>query len=70
MKAEEQRMAGRYQKILGPGGPGKEKKAAERQAGAGNDDTCRCKEVSEMKPRQLFGLMISDLAFWKRTKKG
>lgn len=63
-------MAGRYQKTAGPGGPGKEKKTAERQAGAGSNDACRCKEVSEMKPRKLFGLMISDLAFWKRTKKG
>ena len=63
-------MVARYQRTAGPGGPMKEKKTAERQAGAGSNDTCRCKEVSEMKPRKLFGLMISDLAFWKRAKKG
>lgn len=62
-------MVRRYQKTAGPGGPEKEKEAAERHAGAGND-TCRCKEVAEMTPRKLFGLMISDLAFWKRAKKG
>jgi hypothetical protein len=70
MKAEEQRMVTRHQKTVDPGGPEKEKKTAERQAGAGSDDTCRCKEVSEMKPRKLLGLMISDLAFWKKAKKG
>jgi hypothetical protein len=59
----------RYQKTADPAGPRKEKKTAEGWAGAANDD-CRCKEVSEMKPRQLFRLMISDLAFWKKKKKG
>ena len=41
--------------------------AAAPQAG---DDACRCKAVAEMTPRQLLGLMMRDLAFWKRTKKG
>ncbi len=63
-------MVRRYQKTSGPGGPVKENKTAERHAGAGKDGTCRCKEVSEMPPRKLFGLMISDLAFWKKAKKG
>ncbi len=52
------------------GGTEKEKKTAEQPAAAGSDDTCRCKEVAVMKPRKLFGLMISDLAFWKKAKKG
>ncbi len=63
-------MATGYQKTVHPRGPGKMKNTAERQAGAGKDDTCRCKEVSKMAPRKLLGLMISDLAFWKKAKKG
>jgi hypothetical protein len=63
-------MVARNQKTVDPGGPEKEKKTEERPAGAGSDDTCRCKEVAVMKPRKLFGLMISDLAFWKKAKKG
>jgi hypothetical protein len=69
MKREEQGMIPLYQKTADPGGPGKEKKTAERQAGAGKGDVCRCKEVSEMPPRKLLGLMLSDLAFWKKAKK-
>ncbi len=34
------------------------------------EDACRCKEASEMTPRELIRLMISDLAFWKKAKKG
>ncbi len=50
--------------------PARGKETAALQAEAGKEDACRCKEASEMKPRQLFRLMISDLAFWKRAKKG
>lgn len=64
------RMVTRDQKSVDRGGTGKEKESAKRPAGAGSDDTCRCKEVAVMKPRKLFGLMISDLAFWKKAKKG
>jgi len=60
----------RHQKTADPVGPEKEKKPAEKPAGEGSDDSCRCKEVAVMKPRKLFGLMISDLAFWKKAKKG
>ncbi len=49
--------------------PSTEKETDALQAGAGKEDACRCKKVSEMKPRQLFGLMISDLAFWKKRKR-
>ncbi len=63
-------MVMRYQKTVGPGDPGKEKKIAERQAEAGKDDACRCKEASEMTPRELLKLMMRDLAFWKKEKKG
>ncbi len=59
-----------YRKTAGPSSSGKEKKTDERQTGAGKDDECRCKEVSEMPPRKLLGLMINDLAFWKKAKKG
>lgn len=63
-------MITRYPKTVDSGGSGKEKKAAENQAGAVSDDTCRCKEASKMTPRQLLGLMFSDLSFWKKAKKG
>jgi len=58
-----------YYSTNSPDGPGKENKNTEKQAEAASDDTCRCKEASDMTPRQLLGLMISDLAFWKKTKK-
>ncbi|HUI68574.1 MAG TPA: hypothetical protein VL087_10275 [Nitrospirota bacterium] len=63
-------MAIHNQKNAEPSGPEKEKKPAEKPGGTGSDDICRCKEVAVMKPRKLFGLMISDLAFWKKAKKG
>jgi hypothetical protein len=60
----------RHQKTDELGEPEKEKKPTEKPAGASSDDICRCKEVAVMKPRKLLGLMISDLAFWKKAKKG
>ncbi len=54
------------QKTVDPSVPGKEKKPAEA---AGSDDTCRCKETSKKTVPELFRLMISDLAFWRKTKK-
>lgn len=63
-------MITRYPKTVDPEGPGKEKKAAEDQTKAGKEDACRCKETSKMTPRELLGLMINDLAFWKKPKKG
>jgi hypothetical protein len=52
------------------GGQGNEKKPAEAKVGAGKDDACRCKETSQMTPRELLKLMMNDLAFWKKEKKG
>ncbi len=63
-------MITRYHKTDDPGRPGKERTTAEKQTGAVNDDACRCKETSEMTPRELLGLMMSDLAFWKKVRKG
>ncbi len=63
-------MISRHQKTIGPDGPVKEKETAESKVGADSDETCRCKETSEMTPRQLFKLMTGDLAFWKKAKKG
>jgi hypothetical protein len=60
----------RYPKTVDARTPGKDEKAAESQAGADKDDACRCKEAAEMSPGQLFKLMVSDLAFWKKAKKG
>ncbi len=59
----------RHQKIMDSGSSGKENKMVEGTEGATKDDVCRCKEVSKMEPRQLLRLMMSDLAFWKKTKK-
>ncbi len=33
------------------------------------EKACRCEETASMKPGELLKLMISDLAFWKKTKK-
>jgi hypothetical protein len=60
----------RHKKTVDPDSTEKEGKTTEQRATAGSDDICRCKEVAVMKPRKLFGLMISDLAFWKKAKKG
>jgi len=40
-----------------------------RHSEAGNEEICRCKEVSKMTPRELMQLMIDDLAFWKKGEK-
>lgn len=67
MKPEEKGMDARHKRSDVPDGPAEE--TAEQQSTRGKDDACRCKEVSEMPPRKLFGLMLSDLAFWKKAKK-
>jgi hypothetical protein len=36
---------------------------------AGHGDVCRCQETSKMSPRELIKIMMSDLAFWKKSKK-
>jgi len=51
------------------GVPGSGKKTVEPQAQSAGD-LCRCKETALMKPRQLFRLMLDDLSFWKKKKKG
>jgi len=56
-------------KTVQPAGPGDEKKAVDKHAQA-TDDACRCKETALMTPRQLIRLMINDLTFWKKAKKG
>lgn len=55
----------KYPKTVDHGEEGKENAAA----GIAKEDACRCKETSRMTPRQLIGLMISDLTFWKKEKK-
>jgi hypothetical protein len=47
----------------------KGKGTAPSRPGTDQDDACRCKSTSLMTPRQLLGLMWSDLAFWKKKKK-
>lgn len=62
-------MAAEDPKKVHPVGPENEKRIGGPQAQAAGD-LCRCKETALMKPRQLLRLMIDDLAFWKKTKKG
>ncbi len=33
------------------------------------DDFCRCKEVSKKTVPEMLRLMVSDLAFWRRSEK-
>ena len=33
------------------------------------EEDCRCKDVSRKSVPELFKLMVSDLAFWKKDKK-
>jgi hypothetical protein len=63
-------MITRYKKTVNNRGPEKVEKTQESRAGGGSDGTCRCKETSVMTPRELLKLMMSDLSFWKKTKKG
>jgi hypothetical protein len=56
-----------------PGGrasQGRTEVTAEKQGGAVREEDCRCKEAAHMTPRELLALMMNDLAFWKKTKKG
>jgi len=50
-------------------GSEKQVQIAGQGAEEGGDAACRCKETAAMKPRELLKLMISDLAFWKKSKK-
>lgn len=43
------------------------KKESAREAMRGEED-CRCKEMSQKKPRELLKVMIGDLSFWKKKK--
>ena len=58
-----------YPKTVDQGKPDNENADSAPQAGRVKEEACRCKETAHMTPRQLFGLMISDLAFWKKEKK-
>jgi hypothetical protein len=60
----------RYPKNTGQTGSREEEKTVAPQEGEHvHNDTCRCEETAKMSPRQLLGVMMSDLAFWKKTKK-
>ncbi|HUL00863.1 MAG TPA: hypothetical protein VLX29_08420 [Nitrospirota bacterium] len=60
----------RYPNPVDLDSPKKEQNNEERRSGARIDDTCRCKEASEMTPGQLLKLMLNDLSFWKKGQKG
>jgi hypothetical protein len=70
MPEEEQEMIKRYDQTDEPGNTGKANETEAQQSTAVQEDACRCKETSKMKPRELLGLMMNDLAFWKKVKKG
>jgi len=42
--------------------------SGERKMDEGSEIECRCKEVSKKTLPEMIKLMISDLAFWKKTK--
>jgi len=63
-------MITRYKKTVKNCDPEKVEKNPESRGGGSSDGTCRCKETSEMTPRELLKLMVSDLSFWKKAKKG
>ena len=62
-----ERMATHRKKPILPGGVEDRKKKLESQAA---DDDCRCKSTALMSPRQLLRLMMDDLSFRKKPKKG
>jgi hypothetical protein len=33
------------------------------------EDSCRCKDVSKKSFTELLKLMVSDLVFWRKTKR-
>jgi CRISPR/Cas system-associated protein endoribonuclease Cas2 len=41
----------------------------ERKPTDSPEGNCRCSEVSEKTFPEMFKLMISDLSFWKKTKR-
>ena len=38
------------------------------KAAIGEEDDCRCKEISRKTPGELLKVMIGDLSFWKKKK--
>ena len=52
-----------------PSAPLDEQRGAERHVHTDAEEDCRCKDVSRMTVPELFKLMVSDLAFWKKDKK-
>ncbi len=48
---------------------GERLKSAEGRKAEDAGDVCRCEETAKMTPRELLGLMMKDLAFWKKAKK-
>ena len=57
----------RYPRSVGTGSAGRDEKTVAPREGA-DGDSCRCKEASKMSAGELFKLMMSDLAFWKKMK--
>lgn len=53
---------------VGTGKTSPVREKAGEETGPGNEDACRCKEVSRKSFPELLKVMIKDLAFWKREK--
>jgi hypothetical protein len=63
-------MPQRLHKTSGPDiGASEKEKSKKEEEPPGDEDECRCKEVAKKTPFEMLKLMISDLAFWKKTKK-
>jgi hypothetical protein len=52
----------------GAGRPVEKGKPGEKRTEDAGEDSCRCKEVSKKTLPEMFMLMLSDLAFWKKPK--
>jgi hypothetical protein len=61
-------MKARDEKTADTGPVGTEKETTGQHPG--HDENCRCKETAKMTPRELIELMVNDLAFWRKEKKG
>ncbi len=69
MKPEEQIMPKHRTQISNSNkAVGKKEKIPEKETARDGSENCRCKEVAKKTPREMLGLMISDLTFWKKDK--
>ena len=62
-------MKGKEQSAGSGNKPEGKKKTPEEKAEESGEANCRCKAVAKKTPGELFKLMVSDLAFWKKRSE-